>query len=158
MLSQRFVGAMLVVGASVGVLVCGAASARAVCTQITHGPRPAVCPICHPGPCMCVPNAYWGYYPRQWRPWPGDSVRQNIVFPQSLAVEPLARPRGTKPRPLPKEKYGKPKRVADRTIEIEIREGAPVERVETPKPLQYRTDWWQSFEGPELGPQRPATK
>ncbi len=135
----------------------GATSVWAVCTQVTYRPLPSACPTCCSGPCMCTANMYhWGYYTRQWRPWPGDSVRQDIVFPQSLGVEAIATPQGTKPRPLPKEKYGKPKRVADRTVEIEIREGAPVEAVETPTPLEYGPDWEQGPRGLDFGPQGPS--
>jgi hypothetical protein len=106
---------------------------------------------------MCIANVhYWGYFPRQWRPWPGESVRQDIIFPQSLGVEAVATPRGTKPRPLPKEKYGKPKRVADRTVEIEILEGAPVETIQTPAPFEYWPDREQNLPGLDTEPKGPS--
>ena len=149
--ARTFLAAVL----SVAACLIGSSSAFGVCARVVCRSQPSACPI---GPYACIPMSPWGYYPRQWRPWPGQSVRQDIVYPQSLGVEAIARPRGTKPKPLPKEKYGKPKRLTDRTIEIEISKDPPVEPIATPRPLDFGPDWGQDDPGPGARPQGPSLK
>lgn len=135
---------MTVAGLSVMACLIAAGPALGVCTQAAYHGQPSACASCScPGPCTCIPAGPWGYTARQWQPWPGNQCRQDIVFPQSIGVERLATPRGERPKPMPREIYGKPRKKADIDREmhrgtdtsIHIREGAPVEPIETPLPF-----------------------
>ncbi|MBN1908759.1 MAG: hypothetical protein JW818_03385 [Pirellulales bacterium] len=67
------------------------------------------CQQCEQGGYLCYPNTqYWGYFPRQWKMWPGDENRPDIVDPKGIGRELLPTPQGTKPIPLPKEQYADP--------------------------------------------------
>jgi YHS domain-containing protein len=58
---------------------------------------------------MCIPNArYWGHFPRQWRPWPGELNRADIRFPQSIGIEPIPAPKGGTPKLPAMEEYAPP--------------------------------------------------
>ncbi len=50
----------------------------------------------------CVPHAaQFGYFPREWREWPGER-RPDKTFPQSIGAEVLPTPTGAEKLPLPK--------------------------------------------------------
>lgn len=131
--------------ASLAVVACLAGTAAAGgCPGATYVGQPAsgfglVCL----GPCFCPTPILWGYWERQWQAWPGDQYRQDIVFPQSIGLERLGTPRGEQPKPLPREVYAKQKTKAeiDREMrqsagtDLPIREGAPIEPLETPQPF-----------------------
>ncbi|MBN2217422.1 MAG: hypothetical protein JW719_08600 [Pirellulales bacterium] len=140
MIHPRNVGILLAAGTVAALCFFIAGHSLGVCTQVVYDAQPLTgARIACTGPRACVPVSPWGYYPRQWQPWPGDQYRQDIVFPQSIGVERLAAPRGEQPKPLPREIYAKQKTKAERDretgVEVDIREGAPVESVETPMPF-----------------------
>ncbi|MBN1588607.1 MAG: hypothetical protein JW888_03745 [Pirellulales bacterium] len=161
MLNPRYVGVRSAI-VLVVVLAFGTTPALGICTQVVHDSQPSVCPsCCCTGPCVCVANtSQWGYHATQWRPWPGDQVRQDIVFPQSIGVERIATPRGAKPKPLPREQYAKRKTKAERDAEaatnIRIRDGSSVVPAESPWPFELGPEFNQDPEGIDFGPQGPS--
>ncbi|NLX97476.1 MAG: hypothetical protein GXY83_15015, partial [Rhodopirellula sp.] len=84
----------------------------------------AICPACCSGPCMCIPNArYWGHFPRQWSPWPGDEHRADVRFPADRGIERIPSPQGELPKELPKEEYAPPE--TEPGPGVRIQEGPP---------------------------------
>ncbi|NLE38617.1 MAG: hypothetical protein GX621_11380 [Pirellulaceae bacterium] len=163
MLNGKLGGIRLTIG-FVATLLLTAGSARAVCTQAVQHPGQPACSICCFGPCLCIPNAAnWGYHARQWRPWPGDEYRQDVVFPQSIGVERVAAPRGERPKPMPREQYDERPRSVVRPSPVypddpnarqdlpPIREGLPTGPIEPSWPLDGGLDLNPSLPGPATG-------
>ena len=160
MLNSRYTGTSIVVLAilalvpTVTLAVC-AQPTRTVPTPMQYPGEMVACPGCCHGPCMCAPNVrYWGFYQRQWRPWPGEQSRVDIIFPRERGIEILKTPKGTVPEKYPKEEYAEPQ--TDTGPGIQIQQGLPTGPIETPAPFDLGPGFGTGLPGLEGTPQGPA--